>query len=604
MAESELDMPYRNSALGVEERVNDLLGRMTVEEKAAMIFHDIIFVGPDGTLAGASPQFDMPSTKELIRQKQMTHFNLLGPITDAQATARWYNNVQREARKTRLGIPVTISSDPRNHFTDNVGTSFSAGIFSQWPEMLGLAALRSADLVERFAHVARQEYLAVGLRLALHPQVDLATEPRWARLNAGFGEDADLSSELVAAYIRGFQNGATLGKNSVSTMTKHFPGGGPQKDGEDPHFTYGREQIYPGNNFEYHLKPFKAAIAAGAQQIMPYYGMPVDMEYEEIGFAFNKAIITGLLREQMGFQGIVCTDWGLLTDKKILGQDMAARAWGLEHLDRSERLLRILDAGCDQLGGESCLELLVQLVETGQVPIERLDQSVRRLLNAKFLLGLFDNPFVDEEAAATIVGNSQFSALGNDAQRRSYTLLTNRHSCLPLDPTSNSTVADSRTLKVYVEGIPAEIVQARGMTVVETPENADMALLRLRTPFESRPGAFEALFHAGSLEFSPEEKARQARIYDVVPIVIVDIYADRPPVVPEIIDAATAVLISYGSTPDAFMDIVLGVSAPEGQLPFDLPSSMDAVRQSKSDTPYDTENPLFRFGHGLRYPTP
>lgn len=164
-------------------------------------------------------------------------------------------------------------------------------------------------------------------------------------------------------------------------------------------------------------------------------------------------------------------------------------------------------------------------------------------------------------------------------------------------------MADSGTPKVYVEGIPAEIVQARGMTVVAAPEDADVALLRLKAPFEPRPGAFETLFHAGSLEFSPEEMARQARIYALVPIVIVDIYADRPPVVPEIIEAATAVLISYGSTADAFMDTVLGVSAPEGQLPYDLPSSMDAISQSKSDTPYDTKNPLFRFGHGLRYQT-
>jgi beta-glucosidase len=183
-----------------------------------------------------------------------------------------------------------------------VGTGFEAGIFSQWPESLGLAAVRSADLVEKFANIARQEYLAVGLRLALHPQVDLATEPRWARINAAFGEGADLTSELLAACIRGFQGGAVLGPQSVSTMTKHFPGGGPQKDGEDPHFAYGREQVYPGNHFEYHLKPFKAAIAAGAAQMMPYYGMPVGTSSDEVGFAFNRALITGILREDLGFR--------------------------------------------------------------------------------------------------------------------------------------------------------------------------------------------------------------------------------------------------------------------------------------------------------------
>ena len=187
-----------------------------------------------------------------------------------------------------------------------------AGSFSQFPEPTGLAATRDPELVQQFADIARQEYLAVGIRLALHPMADLATEPRWCRINGTFGEDADLTAKMTAAYIRGFQ-GESIGRESVACMTKHFPGGGPQKDGEDAHFPYGREQVYPGNNFEYHLKPFEAAFAAGTSQIMPYYGMPEGTQYEEVGFSFNKEIITGLLRGKYGFDGVVCTDWGLLT---------------------------------------------------------------------------------------------------------------------------------------------------------------------------------------------------------------------------------------------------------------------------------------------------
>ena len=123
-------------------------------------------------------------------------------------------------------------------------------------------------------------------------------------------------------------------------MTKHFPGGGPQKDGEDPHFSYGREQIYPGQGFDYHLQPFRAAVAAGTSQMMPYYGMPVGTDYEEVGFAFNKGIITDLLRDELGFDGIVCTDWGLVSDSVILGQAMPARAWGVEHLSELDRASR------------------------------------------------------------------------------------------------------------------------------------------------------------------------------------------------------------------------------------------------------------------------
>lgn len=172
-----------------------------------------------------------------------------------------------------------------------------------------MAAIGDPALVEQFADIARQEYLAVGLRVALHPQIDLATEPRWCRIGGTFGEDADLTARLVTAYIRGFQT-EHLGPASVATMIKHFPGGGPQLDGEDPHFAYGREQVYPGGHFDYHLRPFRAAIAAGGSQMMPYYGMPIGTPYEEVGFGFNRGVITGLLREQLGFDGIVCTDWG------------------------------------------------------------------------------------------------------------------------------------------------------------------------------------------------------------------------------------------------------------------------------------------------------
>lgn len=267
--------PYKDASLPVEQRVEDLLARMTTAEKAGLLFQDIILMGPGGQLVSEhNPNFNVPPTDEVIGGKLMSHFNLLGPITNVREMVEWYNRLQECALNTRLGIPITLSSDPRNHFADNAGTGFNAGAMSQWPETLGLAALRSTALIEQFADIARQEYLALGIRLALHPQVDLTTEPRWSRIGKTMGEDADLASELVGAYIRGFQ-GPELGPSSVATMTKHFPGGGPQKDGEDPHFAYGREQVYPGNNFDYHIRPFKAAIAAGASQMMPCKSRPV-----------------------------------------------------------------------------------------------------------------------------------------------------------------------------------------------------------------------------------------------------------------------------------------------------------------------------------------
>jgi beta-glucosidase len=250
--------PYQDPSLSIEARVADLLQRTTLEEKAGQLFHNMIATGPGGALAGRVPAMGILDTRALLEDKKMAHFNLVGPVADA-----------------RLGIPVTLSTDPRHHVrpNDNVGTGFRAGALSRWPETFGLGALRDPDLVRAFADC---------VRVALHPQADLATEYRWARVGLTFGEDAELASKLVAAYIEGLQGSlrggsAEDGHDSVSTMTKHFPGAGPEMDGEDSHFKYGREQVYPEGNFEYHLEPFRKAIEAGTRQIMVSVYPPVPL---------------------------------------------------------------------------------------------------------------------------------------------------------------------------------------------------------------------------------------------------------------------------------------------------------------------------------------
>jgi beta-glucosidase-like glycosyl hydrolase len=568
---------------------------MTVEEKAGQLFHTQIMMGPNGTLLKHSER--MNGTEKMVREMHMTHFNLLGSVEDVRTNAEWFNRLQELAMGTRLGIPVTLSSDPRHAFTENIGTGFTAAKFSQWPESLGLAAMRDPAVVQQFAEVAREEYLAIGIRSALHPQIDLTTEPRWARISNTMGEDANLTSQLVVAYLKGFQ-GAEMGPHSVTTITKHFPGGGPMEDGEDSHFTYGKNATYPGNNFHYHLIPFKAAIAAGARQMMPYYSRPIGTEYDEVGFSFNKGIITDLLRDELGFQGIVCSDWGLITDTVINGQDMPARAWGVESLSELERAARVLNAGVDQFGGEQRPELIVELVNTGVISESRIDISVRRLLREKFVLGLFENPFVDVDAAVQVVGNPYFRRLGNEAQRKAYTLLTNKNDILPLKPTAN--------MLVYIEGFNSSYLASRNLRVVETPEQATVALLRLQAPYDPRPGGFEKNYHAGSLSYNASEIARQAHIYTTVPT-IVDMYLDRPAAIPEIAVGAAALLVNFGASTEAFLDVVFGEDGegarvePLGRLPFDLPRSMEAVMDSRSDVPFDTVDPVFRFGDGLSY---
>ncbi|CAH0244964.1 Beta-glucosidase BoGH3B [Microbacterium oxydans] len=574
--------PWLDAGLPVDERVQLLLDEMTIEEKAGLFFHTMIAIGD---LDEPNPTFSTPSAREFIDVKQMTHFNLLGAAPTGREIAAWQNALQEMAASTRLGIPVTLSTDPRHSFSENPGASILAGPFSQWPETLGLAATRDEALVERFADIARQEYTAVGLRVALHPQVDLATEPRWARQTATFGEDAELSGALGAAYIRGFQ-GASFGPGSVSTMTKHFPGGGPQKDGEDPHFPYGREQVYPGGQFELHLKPFEDALAAGTRQMMPYYGMPVGTEYEEVGFGFNKSVITGLLRERYGFDGLVCTDWGLINDSEIFGQPFPARAWGVEELSPKERMKKVLDAGADQFGGEDCPELLVALIADGEISEERIDVSARRLLREKFELGLFENAFVDEDAADDIVGRAEFRAAGEEAQRASITVLSNG-GALPF----------ARGLRLYVEGIDAAVAAAYG-EVVATPAEADLAVIRLQAPFEERATMFENFFHAGSLDFDAETAAHVRAIAAAAPTVV-DVLADRPPILTQLVDAAAAVTVNWGASGAALLDVLCGAAPAQGKLPFDLPRSMAAVEASAPDVPFDTADPLFRFGHGL-----
>ena len=582
MTETTIARPWLDTDLSVDERVQLLLDAMTIEEKAGLFFHTMIAIGD---LEESNPVFATPSAREFLEAKRMTHFNLLGGAPSGREIAAWHNALQRLAASTRLGIPVTLSTDPRHSFSENPGASILAGPFSQWPETLGLAATRDEELVERFADIARQEYTAVGLRVALHPQVDLATEPRWARQTATFGEDAELAGRLGAAYIRGFQ-GSSFGPGSVSTMTKHFPGGGPQKDGEDPHFPYGREQVYPGGEFELHLKPFEDALAAGTRQMMPYYGMPVGTEYEEVGFGFNKSVITGLLRERYGFDGLVCTDWGLISDSEIFGQPFPARAWGVEDLTPRERMKKVLDAGVDQFGGEANPELLLELVADGEITEERLDISARRILREKFELGLFDDPFVDEDAADEIVGRADFRAAGEAAQRASITVLAN-DGALPFAP----------GLKLYLEGVDADAAAAFG-EVVDTPAEADLAILRLQAPFEERATMFENFFHAGSLEFSEEVIAHVRAVAAAVPTVV-DVLADRPPILAPIAEVASALTVNWGASAAALLDVLSGASPARGALPFDLPRSMAAVEASRPDVPFDTADALFRFGHGL-----
>jgi beta-glucosidase len=587
---------YEDYRRPIEERVEDLLSQMTIQEKVGMMFQPMIACTEEGDLIEGKPGFaSAHPTSALVVGRQIKHFNIVSAVAPRKM-AKWYNQLEKMAERTRLGIPITVSTDPRHSSRQNAGAAVATEGFSQWPDPIGLAATRDEELVREFGDIARQEYLAVGIRTALHPMADLATEPRWARISGTFGEDAELASRITVAYIKGFQ-GESLGKESISCMIKHFPGGGPQKDGLDAHFPYGREQVYPGNNLQYHLIPFERAFEeTDVRQVMPYYGIPVDQTSENVGMAFNKEIITALLREKYGFDGVICSDWMICETIKLFGlfKMMDSTSWGVEDLTPTERFRKAIEAGVDQFGGQFQSHRILELVKAGQVSEARIDASVRRLLRLKFELGLFDDPYVDEDKAEAICGKAEFREKGWLAQRKSVVLLKNgettRGKVLPLDGRP----------KVYVEKMDKEIV-SRYADVVETPQEADFAILRLHTPWQPMGRGFlERIFHQGDLDFKDEEKAHILQVLDTVPT-IVDIYLDRGAVIPEIAERCAALLADFNVTDDAVLDVVFGRFNPSAQSPLEMPRSMEAVYAQKEDVPYDSENPLFPFGHGLSY---
>ena len=322
---------YEDSRQPVSARVEDLLSQMTLEEKVGQMFHPPVLIKPDILFRSFLDAMNGGITEdEFIASKHISHFNFYGEAAPVEIAER-LNALQKVAEETRLGIPVTFSTDPLHEVPRGGGiAAFSLDGISKWPSQLGFAATRDPKLIFEFGQIASAEYRAMVFRTGLHPMSDLATEPRWARNFGTFGSNADLSSEMTVAYVKGFQ-GNEIDENSVHTMVKHFPGGGPQEGGLDPHLKSGENQVYPGNNFDYHLKPFQAAIDSGMKVVMPYYGIPVGQTDEDVAMAYNKYILTDLLRDKMNFEGVICTDWGVIE----------GRHWGVDNLsivDRYEKL--------------------------------------------------------------------------------------------------------------------------------------------------------------------------------------------------------------------------------------------------------------------------
>jgi beta-glucosidase len=571
-------------------RVEDLLSQMTLEEKAGQMMHPAITIKPDFALLAfhfAMGRVDIDAAE--VFDRHISHFNFYGKPTPLEIAEK-LNELQKIAARTRLGIPLTISSDPLHEAASGGIAAFSVKGFSGWPSQLGFAASRDIDLVKRFGEIAAAEYRAVGLRTALHPMADLATEPRWPRNFGTFGSNAELSGQLTSAYMLGFQ-GASLGPESVMTMVKHFPGGGPQELGLDPHLPSGKRQIYPGDNFDYHVKPFKMAIDNGLRVIMPYYGIPIDQTDENVAMGFNKMILTDLLRDELGFTGVVCTDWGIVS----------SRVWGVEGLSVRERYKKSIDAGVDQYGGESDPEHIVDLVNTGELTMERINQSVRRLLLNKFELGLFETALVDEQAIPVLVKTPEYVAAGLEAQRKSIILLNNKMAdALALPITQDA--------KIFVDGLDPEQAKAFGQ-VVNSAEQADVIIFYLPTIFNGNqdPGSdkfidklLSSILPDSNLAFNAEV-LNKAQAYSETATLITVVDLNRPAILTELNQLSHGLIGTFGVYDSVLFEMIFGQFSPQGKLPFEIPSSMSAVRAQQEDMPDDSEAPIFEFGHGLTY---
>jgi beta-glucosidase len=623
---------YEDWRLPQEIRIKDLISQMTLEEKIGFMLISTTRLAGDNVFQANAPKTEISSgfneedlvqptnmftrkplavpilsaagTTKAVNQIHQRHF-ILRANTSAKIMAEWSNNLQALCENSRLGIPAIVASNPRNHVTTDASVGLSVGttVFSRWPGELGLAAMRDLKLTREFAEIAAKEWASVGLRKGYMYMADLATEPRWQRIEGTFGEDADLVANMTREIVLGFQ-GTKLNKNSVALTTKHFPGGGPQEGGQDSHFDWGKFAHYPGGMFDYHAKPFKAAIDAGTSSIMPYYSAPKDKSMEAVGFSYNKAIIQDLLRKKMGFKGIINSDTGPI--------DMMP--WGVETLTINERYKKALDAGVDIFSGGADPALLLETVKKGMVTEARINESIAKLLKEKFDLGLFENPYVDVENATKTVGNAEFQKKADIALRKSIVLLRNDEKLLPISKKANG----DRT-KVYFEtykesssrgqaqtsaiNVNKPTIQNPNIEFVSTKEEADVVLLWL---IPSGGGLFSSAGNAIELSLSKNkiDVAHVNEILNAKPTILA-INFTNPWVIDEIDKGkAKTILATFGTTQDALLDIVNGAFKPTGKMPFTTPISEKAAQENKSDVPGYLEPKgygLFMFGDGISY---
>mgnify|MGYP003329444593 FL=1 len=519
---------YEDWRLPVDERAKDLASKMSVAQIAGLMLysgHQSIPAAPRGfgsatydgkTFAESKANaFDLSDQQKIFLRDDNVRHVLVTSVQSTEVAAKWSNNVQAFVEGLGLGIPANNSSDPRNGVLATAEYNLgSGGAISMWPESIGLAATFDPTIVEKFGHIAAQEYRALGITTALSPQIDLGTEPRWGRINGTFGEDAWLDADMARAYVDGFQTSFNKdeikngwGYKSVNTMVKHWPSGGPEEGGRDGHFAYGKFAVYPGKNFNMHLIPFiKGAFqlkgkTAMASAVMPYYTISYNQDtvyHENVGNGYSKYIITNLLRNKYKYDGVVCTDWLVIGDEGKTPDMFMGKSWGMENKTNAERHYKVIKAGGDQFGGNNDMKPVLEayqmgVKEFGEAAIRaRFEQSAIRLLRNIFRVGLFENPYLDVASSISTVGNASFMKAGYEAQIKSIVLLKNKNAVLPI--AKNKTVFIPKKIipagrdwfgnvseEKIVDPVAASLVK-KYFNITDDPSKADFAIVFVNSP--------------------------------------------------------------------------------------------------------------------------
>ncbi|MBR0534222.1 MAG: glycoside hydrolase family 3 C-terminal domain-containing protein [Bacteroidales bacterium] len=602
--------PYEDWRLPMDQRIADLVSQMTLEEKAGLMFHPNIAVNESGEV-----KYDLtPEEKEAIRKAEEERYaGPIGPggqnagamamgqvrraataksyieeknfrcilnngVAAPEKFAKWSNTMQEIAEASRLGIPIVFSSDPRHsaklggHVS---GTQYFSHI-TNGEGQIGLTAGGDPEMMRRFGEIMAEEYRAVGLHMFLGPQIDVITEPRWSRNMGCFSESAELTADMTAALIEGAQ-GENVGPGKILVHLKHWPGSGPHLGGT------GRWLVYPGNNQEYHYLPWKRGIEKGALAAMGYYSGTFS---DSLNVNYSYHMSTEVLYGELGFKGAICTDWGVVGNGPLKPSLQGKTT-------RKDNMEMIINAGVDQMGSETQPELVVELVKEGRVSEERINLAASRILQWHFILGLFENPYVDPARAASILQSPENEAFGMEAQHVSNVLLVN-----------DGTLPAKEGIKIFVDGIAPEVAAKYG-TVVEKPADADLIIYRTTSSPDRRGGGFGGgqTQQEVNIDFPAEKLARVKELVASGKPVVADINPTGSSLVitPELKGLPKAILLSFDPTDAAVMDVIFGRFNPKSKLPFEIPSSMDAVRAQKEDMPFDSKDPSFPFGFGLSY---